>query len=214
MNSIFKAILITITVGFSILNDSSAQTTISGGNISGLWAKSGSPYKVNGNITVPNGQTLQIEPGVRIEFAQFKYMLVDGRVLAQGGSSAGDSIWFTKQNPNDTGSWKGVKFIRTNNSNDTSIFKYCVFRNCKSLYDTALAFRSGGITILGYGKVKIESSTFYRNEANVGACIHLTADAYVKVLNSKFKYNKASVFGYMDGSDYSGYLPVGSAISC
>lgn len=212
MNSILKSILITFTVSLTIINDSSAQTTISGGNVSGLWVKSGSPYKVNGNITVPNGQTLQIEPGVRIEFAQFKYMLVDGRILAQGGSSAGDSIWFTKQNPNDTGSWKGVKFIRTNNSNDTSIFKYCVFRNCKSLYDTALAFRSGGITILGYGKVKIESSTFYRNEANIGACIHLTVDAFVKVFNCKFKFNKVSMFGYNDGPFYSSYYPAGAAI--
>ncbi len=203
-----------LIVGVMIMNDTYTQTTISGGNVSGVWTKAGSPYKINGNIIIPNGQTLQIEPGVRIEFAQFKHMKVDGRILALGGSSSVDSIWFTKQNQHDTGSWKGVKFIRTNNANDTSIFKYCVFRNCKSLYDTALAYRSGGITILGFGKVKFEKSTFYRNEANVGACIHITVDAFTKVLSCKFKYNKVSIFGFDDGSSLSvSYVPVGAAIS-
>lgn len=115
-----------------------SQTIISGGNVSGKWTKAASPYKINGIITIPKDSTLTIEPGVRLEFAQKIYLSVNGRILAKGGAKNTDSIWFTKQIPSDTGSWKGVKFINTANSNDTSVFKYCVFRNCKSIYDTHL----------------------------------------------------------------------------
>ena len=42
----------------------SAATTIPGGNVSGIWDAAGSPYLIEGDITVPAGQTLTIEPGV------------------------------------------------------------------------------------------------------------------------------------------------------
>ncbi len=190
-----------------------AQTNISAGNVSGTWTKAGSPYKVNGNITISNGNTLTIEPGVRIEFAFKTYIKVDGRILAKGGKNSSDSIWFTKQMTHDTGSWKGVKFINTANTNDTSEFKYCVFRHCKSLWDTAKANISGGITVMGYGKVKINNSTFYRNEANIGACLFLTRSAYAKVVSCEFKINKASRFTYWNGSAEAAFRVRGSAIA-
>jgi hypothetical protein len=198
---------------FLIQINSRAQTTIPAGNVSGTWTKAGSPYKVNGNITVPNGQTLTIEPGVRIEFAQFKHLSVDGRILALGKNAASDSIWFTKQNPHDTGSWKGIKFINTPNTNDTSTFQYCVFKHCKSLYDTAWNTVSGGITIRGYGKVKLNYNTFYNNEANLGACIFVTHDAQLVVKSCTFKNNKASHWSYNTGpSSSASYGSQGSAI--
>ncbi|UJR87191.1 DUF4215 domain-containing protein [Sandaracinus amylolyticus] len=46
----------------------SAQTTIPGGNIiNQTWTPAGSPYRVNGDIIVPAGSTLTIQPGVVIE---------------------------------------------------------------------------------------------------------------------------------------------------
>ncbi|MES2618863.1 MAG: right-handed parallel beta-helix repeat-containing protein [Bacteroidota bacterium] len=190
-----------------------AQTIISGGNVSGTWTKANSPYKVNDIITIPNGSTLTIEPGVKIEFAQFKYMKVNGRITAIGGASSTDSIWFTKQNTHDTGSWKGVKFIRTDTANDTSVFKYCVFRNCKSIYDTLLANRSGGITVLKYGKVKVANCTFYKNESNTGASIFLTNDAFIVIKSCTFKNNIACQFWWFENGSYYSYKVKGSAIA-
>ena len=48
----------------------SAQTIIAGGNIANqTWTTAGSPYRINGDITIPAGTYLQIEPGVVIDVA-------------------------------------------------------------------------------------------------------------------------------------------------
>ncbi len=195
------------------LNLSCAQTTVSAGNVSGTWTKAGSPYRVNGNIVIPNGQTLTIEPGVRIEFAHLKYLDVQGRIVAVGGNKSTDSIWFSKQQTHDTGNWKGIRLINTPNTNDTSVFKYCVLRNCKSLYDTSWNNYSGGLRIRGYGKVKIQNSTFYLNEANLGSSIFLSYGASVSIISCTFKRNKVSQFTYTSSSGNQGAkVPKGSCI--
>jgi len=45
-----------------------AQTDIMGGNVRGTWTLSDSPYHINGEITISNGETLIIEPGVDMIF--------------------------------------------------------------------------------------------------------------------------------------------------
>ncbi len=45
-----------------------SQTIIPSGFVSGLWAKSSSPYKIQGNISIPKDSILIIEPGTVIEF--------------------------------------------------------------------------------------------------------------------------------------------------
>ena len=37
-----------------------AQTDIPGGAVSGVWTREGSPYHINGSVTVPNDSTLTI----------------------------------------------------------------------------------------------------------------------------------------------------------
>lgn len=54
-----------------------SQTTVPSGNISGIWTKTGSPYKVQGDLTEPK-RTLTIEPGVVVEFQNRYTVFVDG----------------------------------------------------------------------------------------------------------------------------------------
>src|SRR5688572_3770467 len=98
-----------------------SQTTIPAGNVSGIWAKAGSPYQVQGTIQIPDGQTLSIEPGVTIEFQGHYKFNVQGRLLAIG--TATDTIIFTAVNT--TTGWWGVRFDNTPATNDTSKIKYC-----------------------------------------------------------------------------------------
>jgi hypothetical protein len=37
-----------------------SQTPVPGGNVSGTWTLAGSPYLINGEITIPNSQSLII----------------------------------------------------------------------------------------------------------------------------------------------------------
>ena len=47
---------------------SNAQTVIPPGDVSGTWTVGGSPYEIQGEITIPDGLTLTIEPGVEVDF--------------------------------------------------------------------------------------------------------------------------------------------------
>jgi len=66
------------------------------GNQSGVWSRSNSPYVVQGNIVIPKGETLTIEPGVIIKFAKFYRMTVEGTLIAQGNTA--DKIVITSVN--------------------------------------------------------------------------------------------------------------------
>ena len=100
---------------------SKAQTSVAGGSVSGTWTLANSPYLVQGSIMIPDGQTLAIEPGVRVEFQGTYKLLVLGRLLAIG--TATDTIVFTAANI--TNGWRGIRFDNTAATNDSSKFYYC-----------------------------------------------------------------------------------------
>jgi len=45
-----------------------SQTPVPPGPVSGTWTAGGTPYQIQGDINIPNGQTLTIEAGVIVEF--------------------------------------------------------------------------------------------------------------------------------------------------
>lgn len=53
------------------------------------WTLAGSPYDVANDVTVQEGVTLTIEPGVTVRFAQHARLDVRGKLLAQGTASQG-----------------------------------------------------------------------------------------------------------------------------
>lgn len=97
------------------------QTDIPAGDVSGTWSLSNSPYQVNGDITIPDGQTLTIEPGVTAVFKEACRLNVQGRLIAIGTSE--DTITFTAEDP--SAGWHAIKFIETPTSNDTSKIVFC-----------------------------------------------------------------------------------------
>ena len=78
---------------------SNAQTVIPPGDVSGTWAVGGSPYEIQGEITIPDGLTLTIEPGVLVEFQGHYKLNVQGRLLAVGTET--DTIVFTINDTQD-----------------------------------------------------------------------------------------------------------------
>jgi hypothetical protein len=102
---------------------STAQTNIPAGNVSGNWTKAGSPYKVQGEITVAKGSTLSLEPGTIVEFQKNNGMIVDGILNANG--KKGDSITFRAASGFV---WSGITFYR-NTQIDTIRFNFCKWEN-------------------------------------------------------------------------------------
>ncbi|MEZ5082352.1 MAG: hypothetical protein R2750_02690 [Bacteroidales bacterium] len=94
------------------------QTIINAGPVSGTWTASGSPYHIMGDIEVPVGNTLVIDPGVTVKiFAELSFKIY-GQLLAQGNETS--SIFFIPI----AECWKGLQII---NSADTSKLRFCTF---------------------------------------------------------------------------------------
>jgi predicted outer membrane repeat protein len=81
-----------------------AQTTVPGGNVSGTWTAAGSPYNIQGDITIPSGQSLIINPGVDVNFQAYYRLTAIGILNAVG--TAADSIHFFPENTSP--GWQGI----------------------------------------------------------------------------------------------------------
>lgn len=150
---------------------SNAQTVILPGDVSGTWALGASPYEIQGEITIPDGLTLSIEPGVLVEFQGHYKLNVQGRLLAVGTET--DTITFTINdttgfhNPNiPDGSWAGIRFINVFSMIDPSSIIYC-----KIEYGKALGFwpdnTGGAICVDGFDQLTIANCLITNNIASV-----------------------------------------------
>lgn len=86
-----------------------SQTMVSGDQY-GMWTAGGSPYLVTGNITVPSGHSLTIEPGVEVNFQGHYNMVVNGNLQAIGTENS--MITFTTDN--QAMGWGGLEFSTSN----------------------------------------------------------------------------------------------------
>lgn len=150
-------------------------TTVPVGNVSGTWTKDGSPYLVEGTITVPDGQTLALEPGVTVEFLGHDPLNVQGRLLAEGTEGqmirflVKDSLGFHNYAGTD-GVWGGIRFDSTAATNDSSILKYCEIAFARTFAGDgggeALEGKGGGgLSIYKYDKVRVENCVIQHNQA-------------------------------------------------
>ena len=107
-------ILLAILIWAVLVN---AQTVISKGDVYGILDKQSSPYIIKSDIVVPNGQTLEIMPGVEVIFDGMHKISVLGSLIAIGYDEP-ESIVFNSRSYKigkddyiiTTPSWKGIHF--------------------------------------------------------------------------------------------------------
>lgn len=82
------------------------------GTVSGTWTKSHGPYYIEGDVVIPFGSTLNIEPGVEVYFNGSYSIYVEGTLNASGIES--DRIIFSSNEtlPN-IGDWDRIQFNTT-----------------------------------------------------------------------------------------------------
>jgi parallel beta-helix repeat protein len=139
--------------------DPAYHTDIQTGNVSGTWTLANSPYHINGEITIPDGQTLTIEPGVKVIFTGHYKFNVQGRLLAIGTQL--DTITFTPQNP-ETG-WHGIRFMSTPQTNDTAKIIYCKLQYGKANTGNDYDISGGAIFVLNFSKLIISNCLLHHN---------------------------------------------------
>ncbi|MCX6639615.1 MAG: right-handed parallel beta-helix repeat-containing protein [bacterium] len=133
---LIKVILIAILLCLGV-QTIKAETFIPAGPVSGTWTLPGSPYLIEGEITVPTGQRLIIDPGVAVIFMDYYKFIVKGQLIAVG--TVEDSISFSAI---DTIiGWHGLRFI---NTIDTSQIRYCNLSYGRAVGDTLPADYCGG----------------------------------------------------------------------
>lgn len=88
----------------------------------GLWSLDNSPYLLTGDVEVPEGTILVIEPGVTVRAMGNFRLNVAGEIQAIG--TPADSIRFENGQTPPTEVWQGVRF---ENHNLQSNFKHCIF---------------------------------------------------------------------------------------
>lgn len=135
-----RRLLYIALAGILVTSIASGQTIIPGGDVSGIWTASGSPYLIQGNIAIPTDSTLHIEPCVEVIFQSVYDLTVRGYLEAVGTEA--DSIHFY---PANTGAgWHGISF---SSAPDSSHMSYCTVRH--ALYGGS----GGGISCSGSNPV-------------------------------------------------------------
>lgn len=146
-----------------------AQTNIAAGYVSGTWTKAGSPYKINGNITVPLATKLIINEGVKVEF-QGAYKL-DVRGILKVLGKASDTVVFTVK---DTlNGWNGIVVHQQSTSlPDSIIFSYCKVERIGVQSDTLNTSVVYGLALDTIPRLRISNTIFTKNRAQKASCIY------------------------------------------
>jgi len=171
-------------------------TDIPGGPVSGIWMRAGSPYHINGEITIPNDSTLTIGPGVEVVFMGHHKFNVQGRLLAVGTKE--DSIRFRAADT-QTG-WHGIRFDGTAPTNDTSKIVYSVLRNGKANTGSGFDRCGGAIMIREFDKVLVSGCLLDSNVQSGGEMTPVPTagpaiyvyEASPIIANSTFSHNAGS----------------------
>jgi len=90
------------------------------GTQSGTWSPDNNPYEVIGDVTVPSGQTLSVQPGVIVQAMGLFQIIAQGNIIANG--TVADSIYFISGQADPNALWDG---IRLENTIVQSQFSYC-----------------------------------------------------------------------------------------
>ena len=91
-----------------------------------VWTAAFSPYLVTDDVTIPDGLTLRIMPGVTVFFDPGVKMIINGSLVAEGSEK--NEIFFTKI-PSTSSTWGGLQFVGTMQDNRIA---YAVIDQCRS----------------------------------------------------------------------------------
>ena len=173
---------------------------INSGEVSGRWLKTASPIKVEGDIEIPAGKKLEIEPGVEVIFYGNYQLKVSGQIKATGTPL--DRITFTindstgfGNNTTNSGGWRGINFI--NSITDSNRIEFCNFEYGKKMVDVwpvVDGYENGGLIYSKDSKVNIENCSFQNGKAKVGGAVYIS-NSDVNIKGCLFSNNFAESYG-------------------
>ncbi|MEW6608988.1 MAG: right-handed parallel beta-helix repeat-containing protein [bacterium] len=145
---------VVLSIGVFLKVEFGGASTIVCGTQSGTWNLVGSPYIVTGTVTIPQGLSLTIDPGVVIKFATNTSMINYGTLSAIG--TVDGTITFTSNAGTPTpGDWNSIKFSGAQSKGTIS---YCLIEYGKQ-----------AIYLENASKITITHNTIRNNKGSIGA---------------------------------------------
>ena len=190
--------------------NASGGVRVGGGTMTGsiTWQAAGNPYVVTNHLTVAEGTTLTLEPGVVVKFDQYRHLNVDGTLTAAGTPSS--PITFT--GATESLRWWGPITIRNNGS---ATFDWCdigygAYSDNAGILKTgtgSLTLKNSTIHHHGGDGLKIESgySSFVSSGnmfSNNNYGVHLGSNTSFEDTSSDFEDNNYDLF--VDGGIITG----------
>jgi len=175
----------------------SGGTEVAAGNASGVWSQDGSPYFVVGDVRVPYGAELTIEPGVKVFFVGPYGMTIGigARLTARG--NAAHPIEFTAWNK-DAG-WTGLRFV---DSSDDDLLSHCSITFAKKGAGAIPQGKAsagppeamnGGAIYCSHSNPTIENCKITNNVGDMGGAVYCTESS--PVISNTLIANNASAGG-------------------
>jgi len=166
----------TLSVFIALLASPASAVVVYGTITSTTWTSDSSPYRVTGDVTVPAGHTLTIEPGVDVLFDADARFIVHGKLDAVG--TASDSIGFAA---GKSPQWMGIKI----HGADTSRFEYA--RISDGYEDAMYPYYGGSALYVGEGgRAVLSHCVLIRNRYHD---IYLYDDAWARLENCLVAYD-------------------------
>ena len=143
-----------------VISSSLALAIDVSGNVSGVWGPEDNPYNVVGDLQVPDGDTLIIEPGCYINFTGHYKFNIDSLASLQATGTETDSIIFTASNT--VAGWFGLRF----NYGDSSCrLSYCNIQWGRAADHTQEPDNKGGGIYCANTHLTIDRCNFSNNWA-------------------------------------------------
>lgn len=147
------------------------------------------------DILIFDGNALSISPGTVIVSEGYQTIDVRGSIHAIGNINnriiftVNDTLGFSNF-ANNQGGWGGIHFFNTSETNDSSIFDYCILEYGKAVGNFTADFGGGALYINSYDKIRISNSIIRYNKAAFqggGLCLKFSS---AKIIGNEFYYNE------------------------
>lgn len=161
--------------------------------------------RVIGDIQIDEGATLEVAPGVRVEFQGYYAIEVRGRILAVGAPES--PILFTSAHPElftldslTAGCWRGIRFENTRATNGTSRLEHCRLEYAKGVGADPFG---GALSLYNFSNLEAVNCVLTHNAADYGAAAFCSYHSSPRFIGCLFTDNYAFVGGAVIHSLYS-----------
>lgn len=148
--------------------------------VGGLWTSDGSPYILNGSITIAPWDTLRITEGVTVIGRAGALIYVWGHLSAVGTDQ--QNVVFTTDTITNPSAWKGIRV-------DTAscFLRYCIIEHARNLGQGEWGY--GGGLYVNNGSATVEKSVIRYCRASSGSAIFARSGATVNLYQCAIRQN-------------------------